>query len=274
MNINKAKLLKYSKNQAGRSIITFETETDCVTHTQMSQHTSGVNAAKSKRSQKAHIQIEEVESGYAYKPQVWWKDQIKGMQPTEYFAFKEHLRLNEEWKNWQQECVKFARYLHSKGVARQIVGKVIMPFKVIKAMWTFPDYGFDNFIELRAKEGTHAQHEINELALMMKKLRDKATPELLLDGEWHIPYSTPELPLAQNIRKSISCTAFMSYDSHEKERTAEKYKNFSNRLLEDKHMSCFMHIAQAKSGDGFHERLRGFSSLREELKHGRFKFDD
>ena len=274
MNINKAKLLKYSKNQAGRSIITFETETDCVTHTQMSQHTSAVNAAKSKRSQKAHVQIEEVKSGYAYAPQIWHKDQEVGMQPTETFTEGQSIALDDSWELWRNICIQYAEQLQKKGVARQTVGKVIMPFKVIKAMWTFPDYGFDNFIELRAKEGTHAQYEINELALMMKKLEEEATPELLLDGEWHIPYSTPELPLIQNIRKSISCTAFMSYDSHEKERTALKYKNFSNGLLEDKHMSCFMHIAQAKTGDGFHERLRGFSSLREELKYGRFKFND
>lgn len=266
MNINKAKVLAYSKNEAGRTLITFETETDCVTHTQMSQHRSATNSAKSKRSQKAIVQMREIEEGYAYSPQVWHVDQKKGMQPTEEFSLADQQYLSEKWKRWQDHSLELAEYLQVKGVARQLIGKVLMPFKVIKAMWTFPDYGFENFLELRAKEGTDAQYEINDLAIKMRDARDNLDPVLLKNGEYHIPYSTPDKSLQENIYKSVACTAFMSYDSQDKERTPEKYKAMYDRLLRDKHMSCFQHIAICRGDSEFYESFCGFASLREVLK--------
>ena len=261
-SVNKAELLAYSINEAGHRIGTFRIETNVATFMQIATSRSATKNAASKRAIPTKKQINAVLSN-GFLPTSYWKNQAKGMQPSEQFELVYQAVLDDMMVEHLENTVEFAQKLNNLNVTRQQVGNLLMPFQVITAIFTFPEYGMENFFRLRCGHHTGSQQEISELACMMRDLWRETEPKLLKYGEWHIPFSTEGLTHQQNIEKSVACIAHASYDTIEKQRPLESYKKLHDRLLEQKHESCFQHACMAMSDGEFYESFKGFISLRE-----------
>ena len=260
--MNKVDLLAYSVSKPGHELMTFQVETNVATWIQLLTHRSATKNAASKRAIPTEKQIDAVMVS-PFLPEVYWKNQKRGMQPSEQFEDVYQGVLDDLMREYHDGTIQFAKKLNNIGVSRQQVGNLLMPFQVIKGIVTFPGYGFDNFIKLRMGHNTGAQHEISELAKLMHNAVQSTTPKQLLANQWHIPYATDGLALQQNIEKSVACTAFVSYDSIEKQRTASKYKQMHDKLEAMEHWSCFQHIHQCQGDSYMYEACLGFASLRE-----------
>lgn len=78
--------------------------------------------------------------------------------------------------------------LGDKGVHKQIVNRLIEPFLWANGIVTSTEW--QNWFDLRAHED--AQPEIHALAVCMKHAMNSSNPQLLQQGEWHLPYLTEE----------------------------------------------------------------------------------
>lgn len=265
MTINKAKVLAFSENSVGEKIITYYIETNVATFLQMGTHRSFTKNAVSKRAVKILQQIEAVRANpFLYTH--YWKDQKVGMQPTEEYKDMYQDILAEMFQAHLDEVLKFCKKVADLELSRQQVANYMMPFQVMKGIWTCPQYGLENFFDLRCDKKKGAQHEISELACIMRDLYENTTPVKLKYGEWHIPFHTPGLTLQENIEKSVACTAHASYDNIDESRPQHKYKDLHDRLEKMKHESCFQHICMSMGDHEHYEAFRGFASLRETKK--------
>ena len=69
-----------------------------------------------------------------------------------------------------------------------LTNRLLEPFMWHEVIVTATEWG--NFFNLRTD--ANAQEEIRTIAEMMKAAYDASTPELLAEGEWHLPFIQPE----------------------------------------------------------------------------------
>ena len=264
-NIIKAELITYSVNKKGRKIATWVVTCNTATWIQYLTHRSSTRNARSKRAMSSFLQIKQTWKN-PFIPLIWFKTG-KGMQPTEEITGISALMLRLLYKTHMYMNL-MAAYVYAKiwGVSKQQIGNLLMPYNTITGLVTFPDYGAENFFELRAKKNTMAQREIAELAGLMKKQYREQIPNQLAIGDYHIPFEKKSLSTQENIYRSVANSAFISYGTDHKERSMSKYKAMHDRLLKEKHMSCFQHICQNMNDDTMYESFCGFASLREVYK--------
>jgi thymidylate synthase ThyX len=113
---------------------------------------------------------------------VHWGANQAGMQAKEEIVSKDLAKLL--WLNSRDSAVANARLLQTAGLHKQIVNRVLEPFQLIKTIVTSTQW--NNWFWLRDHED--AQPEIAELAAVMAMAYDASEPELLVKGEWHVPY--------------------------------------------------------------------------------------
>jgi thymidylate synthase ThyX len=118
-------------------------------------------------------------------PVHWGKNQ-PGMQAHEELDALTKRSARASWIEAAKEASSRANILHSIGVHKQIVNRLIEPFLWAHGVVTSTEW--DNWFELRAHED--AQPEIHELALQMREALYTSIPQILRDGEWHLPYTT------------------------------------------------------------------------------------
>ena len=263
--INSVEMLEYTINEAGARLLTVKVTCPAFTWIHLLVHRSFTKNGISKRAVKGGVQISKAFSD-GFVPLQFFRDQKAGMQPNQLYPTAWQIFLTVLWKMFTFTLVMFAWMFHKLGVTRQIIGGMLMPIQKVTRIITMPDYGAENFFKLRCGAETGTQNETSELAFLIKNVYDNYEPRLLKKGEWHIPYSTENLSTEQNIYKSVACTAFVSYDTAEKQRPMKQYKRMYKKLLAVQHMSCFQHIALSTGDTEFSESFRGFSSLREILK--------
>jgi thymidylate synthase ThyX len=107
-----------------------------------------------------------------------------------------NISREEAWKKARDEAVKWAKRFYEAGYHKQIVNRLLEPFCHINVVVTATEWS--NFFELR--DHSDAQPEIMVLAQAMKKAMAESTPNLLKDGEWHLPY------ISEQDRKDILMT--------------------------------------------------------------------
>lgn len=132
-------------------------------------------------------------------------------------------------------------------VSKGLTNRLLEPFIWHKVIITATE--FENFFNLRTDE--NAQAEIRTIAKMMKEAYDASTPELLHEGEWHLPFIQPEEKVwakanPQLAVKSVTARAArVSYLTHDK-KEINLQADFSraDSLSADGHMSPFEHALQ------------------------------
>ena len=92
------------------------------------------------------------------------------------------------WLIARDRAVQIAQALEQAGYHKQIVNRILEPFAHIRVIVTATN--FANFFALRDHED--AQPEIRELARVMKEAMTASTPQVLKEGDWHLPYLDAE----------------------------------------------------------------------------------
>lgn len=120
-------------------------------------------------------------------------------------------------------------------VHKQDANRYLEPWMRVSGVVTATHW--ENFYQLR--DSPLAQPALCEVASKMKRLDATAHSNVLLPGQWHLPY--PDLSISQNIAKVAS----VSYARHRDERDEDAAKSLTMRLADSKHFSPFQSVAMA-----------------------------
>lgn len=176
-----AKIIADSYNPTHEArITTFELVYPRFVHGELMTHRVFSRNAASSRAIPIDKVIELVETTPAMP--VHWGANQAGMQAKAEVSDIE--RAKKVWLSARDSAVVYAKALRDAGLHKQIVNRVLEPFQLIKTIVTATD--FNNWFWLRDHED--AQPEIAELAAIMAIAYENSTPELLINGEWHVPY--------------------------------------------------------------------------------------
>ena len=117
----------------------------------------------------------------------WGKNQ-SGMQAHEELDDSGKESVERLWIDARDCAVQLAKEMSEVGAHKQIANRILEPFTHIKVIVTATD--FANFFALR--DHPDAQPEIRELARVMKEAMTASTPQVLKEGDWHLPYLDAE----------------------------------------------------------------------------------
>ena len=167
------------------------------------------------------------------------------------------------WLTAQDHAVKSAQALMDLGVHKQVANRLLEPFMWHTVICSATDW--TNFFEQRCSP--LAQPEIRVAAESMKAAQDASTPNLLIAGEWHLPYLQPDeigLPLEQQRQLSAARCARVSYLTHDGTRDHEADFILYRRLVEARppHASPLEHVATPGDGPG---NFTGWRQLRHQV---------
>ena len=219
-NMISAKIIKDSVNIDTNRITTFELEYPRFIHAELMTHRQFSRNAASSRAVPVANMIKHVELNPA-EPVSWGQNQ-PGMRADTQLDDTQQALAQHTWRSASASACEWARLLSSQGVHKQIVNRVTEPFQIMKTIVTATEYL--NWFWLRCH--ADAQPEIKQLADCMRLALQKSDAELLLPGDWHVPYvntgftggiqtfsstSGTKLSLADALKVSASCCAQVSY---------------------------------------------------------------
>jgi hypothetical protein len=245
-----AKIIKDSISKAGKRITTWELEYPRMVHSEFMTHRMFSRNAASSRAIPLKTMLALVWNNPA-TPVHWGKNQ-SGMQAKQELTGISLILTKWLWNLSGKVACCFAWVMGQCGAHKQIVNRIVEPWAHIKVVMTSTE--MDNFFSLR--NHPDAQPEIHELARKMWNLYSSTEPQVLEDGEWHLPYidgytikdipeKENELTLGDAIKLSASLCAQVSY--RKADESIEKALTIYNRLVNSKpvHASPFEHQARA-----------------------------
>jgi hypothetical protein len=173
-----------------------------------------------------------------------------------------------------------AHKLSAVGLHKQHINRYLEPFIQVHELITATSW--QNFLELRL--ANDAQPEIQELAGLIQQALAESTPKPLVENEFHLPYWTGDLDefgIIQPYQKtylSAALCARLSYSTYSHARRMAESREtlgdeewvlrqleFAEKLLENKHLTPFEHIARPFKM-GWCDSFYGWQSLRHILR--------
>jgi hypothetical protein len=139
----------------------------------------------------------------------------RGMQAgAELTGFRLWL-VKQIWRKARWPVMGMAILMHSLGVHKQVVNRLLAPWSHITVVIT--SVYWDNFFALRCHEA--ADPTMHALADAIFAAREASTPVQLKKGEWHLPFLTDEekatLSLDDQLKLSAERCARTSYGKNE-----------------------------------------------------------
>lgn len=196
-----AKVIKDSVSEAGARLTTLQLKYPRFIHSEFMTHRVFSRNASSSRAIPVAKILEQVRDNPA-RPIHWGKNQ-PGMQAREELTGIELMYAQDGWTTAAECAADVAEAMTKAGVHKQVVNRILEPFQFIHVVVTATEW--DNFFALRAHKD--AQPEIHELALVMKEVMTESLPELLVNGEWHLPYVTREEKDNYHVRDLLKMSA-------------------------------------------------------------------
>lgn len=201
---------------------------------------------------------------------VYWGANKAGMQASnELVGFRKEA-AKFLWKTMGKVSCIAAWVLIKCNLHKQISNRILEPWQRIHVVVTATEW--ENFFVLR--DHHMAQPEIKELAQKMKEAISKSMPSILLKGEWHLPYITPEEKVIYSItdllKMSVARCARVSYLKHDgAQSTLDEDIKLHERLVgaEPRHSSPAEHQAQAFSSPTFVKNFKGWYQYRALLEN-------
>lgn len=177
-------------------------------------------------------------------PNYWGKNQ-RGMQAEEALDEAGAKSAEAIWLQAMSDAIAHAKSLASHAVHKQLANRLIEPFAWQTVIVTATEW--ENFFALR--DNDMAQPEIHEIAHMMREIYDGSVPNLVKQGEWHLPLIQDDerdgkfehSQLARQV--SAARCARVSYLTHDGKRDIEADVTLFNRLVTSGHMSPLEHPA-------------------------------
>ena len=206
------------------------------------------------------------------------KDVLKDpAMPIVWRSNKAGMQAGEDLVGWRKDFAKgiwvFHRYMSllctvlelKVGLHKQWANRLSENHSFMEAIVTSTE--FENFFGLRLDDD--AQPEIEKLAGYMRSVLGASNPKLLKEGEWHLPYVTPDEieSIGDNqilAAMSAARCARVSYLKHDKtEPSIEEDLALCERLTKSRpiHASPFEH--QATPMAGRHGNFTGWKQQRQ-----------
>lgn len=189
----KAKVIADSSYNTNR-ITTLELEYPRFIHGEFMTHRLFSRNAASSRAIPIKKVMEQVWNNPAI-PVEWGANQ-SGMQSGKQVKYPKLAKF--AWKLAAKSAVLSAKVLEKLGLHKQLANRVLEPFQLMKTVVTSTEW--DNFFHLRSHKD--AQPEIKYLSDAMLSAISISTPTVLIEGEWHLPYT--ESCLEDGIRQYFS----------------------------------------------------------------------
>lgn len=207
-----------------------------------------------------------------------------GMQGGEALTGEQEVAALAAWLSARDAAVVQAQSLSDLEVHKQYANRVLEPFSHITVVCTATDW--NNFFALRCHE--MAQPEIHALADAMYDLYIANTPTKRQEGDWHLPFVTPEdadesirtYLKAKNLsvinddfalKMSVARCARVSYLNHDgKKPTLEQDLELYDRLVGSAplHASPAEHQAMATNDANLRSgNFRGWVQYRKTLEN-------
>ena len=171
------------------------------------------------------------------------------------------------WLEASQAAADYAQILAQLNVAKELVNRVLEPFSWHTSVVTASD--FQNCFNQRIPVEAGAQSEFQVLASAMKDALDSSDPEMLLAGEWHLPYISDQEKRSRKLedtkKASVARVARTSY--LKKEFDFDKDLDLYERLLsaDPPHLAPFEMVATPCGIDNYKNHpgnLDGWLQLR------------
>jgi len=182
----KVEVLAYSKSVNDVMAVSFYLMYPRFIHSEMMTHKDFSRSAASSRA----IPVAKMLSQVWNKPAmpVHWGANIAGMQAkSELTGWKRRVAINLWMLAGKTACV-FAWFLTKVKLHKQVANRILEPWQLMHVTLTTSKLA--NFFNLRIHPD--AQPEINYLATRMKLHFQAATPMILKQGQWHLPWITAE----------------------------------------------------------------------------------
>lgn len=185
-----------------------------------------------------------------FVPEAFGKNK-KGMQASVDLDDDASAKAKATWINAMNDCIRAAKYLARLGTHKQHANRLLETYAWTTAIVSATEW--DNFFALRT--GAAAQPEMQRIASLMKEAYRASLPQVINEGEWHVPY-VPDRDSLQRLgysndevlQVSVGRCARVSYLTHDGLRDPEADIVLANELLLNGHMSPFEHVATPDPG--------------------------
>ena len=249
-----AKIVADSINANNNRMTTYEIEFPRLILSELNTHRMESKNSASSRAIPVLKQLEQIENNPAM-PVFWGKNQ-NGMQAVVELEGDALQQAKNIWIEASKDSIKWAKMAQYIDLHKQISNRILEPFQRMKTVISGTEW--NNFFYLR--DHSDAQPEIRELAKVMFMARNESVPNILVPGEWHLPYINSKknfdtgeiiysteieskLSLSDAKKISVSCCAQVSYRKND-DSLEKSYLMFDRLMNADvKHMSPFEHQA-------------------------------
>ena len=263
-----AKILADSVSLAGVRLTTMEVTFPRFILPEFNTHRMFSRNSASSRAIPVEKMIQRVKEN-PFIPEYWGANQ-PGMQASQEINNAEKKYAEREWRLALNNALSSAQFLLDAGVHKQLANRLLEPFSWITVIISATEW--DNFFALRCHPD--AQPEIRKIAEMMRDEMALSTPQLIQEGEWHLPL-TPDLAELthrydfEDIKRiSAGRCARVSYLTHDGKRDPEKDIELCEKLITSGHMSPLEHVAtpafRPKKSYG---NFKGWVQFRQEIPH-------
>lgn len=271
MNIT-AKIICDSINESGDRLTTFELEYPRFILSELNTHRVLSKNSASSRAIPMKAMHEQLVTNPAMP--VHWGLNQSGMQADEELPALLKTSANAVWVAARDSAVAHAKVLAEIGLHKQVVNRITEPFMMMKTVLTGTE--FNNLFWLRDHDD--AQPEFHELARAMRAAYEASIPNLLYEGEWHLPYvnnrrfgehgeiayyvGDEEVSERDAIAISSSCCAQVSY--RKSDDSLEKARMIYDRLINGQivHASPFEHQGTPIPTNAILGELEGLTHVR------------
>lgn len=248
-----AKVICDSISESGNRITTLEIEYPRFILAELNTHKMLEKNSSSSRAIPIKAMIEQIESNMAMP--LYWGKTKSGMQADGEVELFEQTVAHSQWTMAYLDAVDRVNEISNVGVHKQTTNRLLEPFQMMKTVITGTDWA--NFFNLRIHPD--AQPEFCMLAYKMYQAIQESKPNLLKEGEFHLPYVNigwngkgeiayfdadfNVISLEQAQRISASCCAQTSY--RKSDDSLEKADKIFDMLINAEviHSSPFTHLA-------------------------------
>lgn len=177
-----AHVIKDSISPAGIRLLSYQLRYPRFIHAELMTHRVFSRNASSSRAIPVERMIRDLRRDPA-RP-VHWGSNKQGMQAGEELTGLELQLAQSAWEGGMEDAIKWVETMVKAGLHKQVANRMLEPWGHINVIVTSTEW--ENFFTLRRNKD--AQPEIKVLADLMWDAREVSTPELLVPGQWHLPY--------------------------------------------------------------------------------------
>lgn len=162
---------------------------------------------------------------------------------------EEYQEAEELWLQSRDYLCDIVKDYKDLGIHKQDANRLLEPFYHVDLVLSGTDWS--NFFKLRT--APDAQPAFRAIALKMQQLLLDTTPDVLVPGEWHIPFmdvhpDTDILSLEDKLKVAIARIARVSYSSHGSDKYDIKADlDLADKLMTSGHYSPLEHVARCIS---------------------------